>query len=111
MLCRVFVGETPIMSYGKVKIFRTKDLKGHKRRIMAVWWHHGEQTNLITDVLRRCLSEAGVGIFSYTPKFLILDTTFATVKDHSHLIASDLEVPSEDHEQILKTRWLEIMDT
>jgi hypothetical protein len=36
------------------------------------------------------LSKIGKKVFSYTPKFEIMDTTFATINDHWHLVAPTL---------------------
>jgi len=56
------------------------------------------------------LSKMGRKVFSYTPKFVIMDTTFATINDHWHLVVSDLDPKSEDFDQILATRWIKVVD-
>jgi hypothetical protein len=48
--------------------------------------------------------------FSYTPKFVIMDTTFATINDHWHLVATDLNPKSQDFDQILSTKWIKVID-
>jgi hypothetical protein len=56
------------------------------------------------------LSKIGKKAFSYTPKFVIMDSTFATITDHWHLVATDLIPESEDFSQILSTRWVSVID-
>ncbi|MEM3463233.1 MAG: hypothetical protein QXL91_00005, partial [Candidatus Bathyarchaeia archaeon] len=41
------------------------------------------------------ISQIGREIFKYTPKFVILDSTFASINNHWHLVASDLDPKSE----------------
>jgi len=56
------------------------------------------------------LSEIGRKVFSYTPKFVIMDSTFATINDHWHLVVTDLDPGSKDFNQILATRWIRVAD-
>ena len=56
------------------------------------------------------LSKIGRKLFSYTPKFVIMDSTFATINDHWHLVATDLDPKSEDFDQILATKWIKVVD-
>jgi len=37
-------------------------------------------------------------------------TDYASVPDHPHFVASDLELGSEDHAKVLGTRWLKVVD-
>jgi hypothetical protein len=92
-------------------VLRTKTLKGHRERIMIVYRKH-EHTISYKAVERALdiLSKIGRKVFSYTPKFVIMDSTFATINDHWHLVASDLDPKSEDFNQILATRWIKVVD-
>ncbi len=56
------------------------------------------------------LSRIGKKEFSYAPKFVIMDSTFATINDHWHLVATDLNPKSEDFDQILATKWVSVID-
>jgi hypothetical protein len=56
------------------------------------------------------LSKIGKKVFSYAPKFVIMDSTFATINDHWHLVATDLNPKSEDFNQILATKWVSVID-
>jgi len=56
------------------------------------------------------LSKIGKDAFSYAPKFVIMDSTFATINDHWHLVATDLDRRSEDFDQILATKWVSVVD-
>jgi len=91
-------------------VLRTKDMKGHRERIMIVYKQH--QHTLPRGAFERSLdilSKVG-RVFSYTPKFVIMDTTFATINDHWHLVATDLDPKSQDFDQILATRWIKVVD-
>ena len=92
-------------------VLRTKDLKGHKERIMVVYKPH-EHTLPYRAIERALdlLSEVGRKVFSYAPKFVVMDTTFATINDHWHLVATDLDPKSRDFDQILATRWIRFVD-
>lgn len=94
-------------------VIRTKDLKGHKERIMIVSMAHVRLPTMSReiDVAVEILERIGRRVFNYAPKFVIMDSTFATIKQHWHLVASDLDKNSNDFEQILKTRWLKVVDT
>lgn len=92
-------------------VLRTKALKGHKERIMIVYKRHDHTIpykayehalDMLTQISRK--------VFSYAPKFVIMDTTFATINDHWHLVVTDLDPKSEDFDQILATRWIKVID-
>ena len=92
-------------------VLRTKDLKGHKERIMVVYRPH--EHTIPHKAFERALdmiSDIGRRVFKYTPKFVIMDTTFATINDHWHLVATDLDPKSKDFDQILATRWIRFID-
>jgi predicted enzyme involved in methoxymalonyl-ACP biosynthesis len=56
------------------------------------------------------LSEIGREVFKYTPKFVIVDSTFASINNNWHPVASDLDPKSEDFDQILSTKWIKVAD-
>jgi len=92
-------------------VLRTKNLKGHKERIMIVYKQH--EHVIPYKAFERALdllSDIGKKVFSYTPKFVIMDTTFATINDHWHLVGTDLDPKSKDFDQILSTRWIKVVD-
>ena len=92
-------------------VLKTKKLKGHKERVMIVYKRH-EHTLPYRAVERALdiLAKMGRKLFRYTPKFVIMDSTFATINDHWHLVATDLDPKSEDFDQILSTRWIKVID-
>jgi hypothetical protein len=49
------------------------------------------------------LSKIGSKFFSYAGKWAIFEPVFATVPDHWHRVASDLDESALDYQQILKT--------
>lgn len=94
-----------------VIIVRTKKLKGHKERIMIVTkGHRKHPPKWLHDYCMGKLTERGKKIFHYTPKFVIMDGTFASIKNHFHLVCTDLDPKSDDFEQILRTHWLKVVD-
>lgn len=92
-------------------VLRTKTEKGHRERIMIVYKRH-EHTlpQRAYEHALDILTNIGKEVFNYTPKFVIMDSTFATINDHWHLVATDLNPKSEDFNQILGTRWIKVID-
>lgn len=92
-------------------VLQTKRLKGHKERIMVVYKRHEHELQYkAVERALDILTKMGRNLFRYTPKFVIMDSTFATINDHWHLVATDLDPKSEDFDQILATRWLKVID-
>ena len=92
-------------------ILRTENLKGHRERIMTVFKEHEHKIPYKSfERALDLLSEVGMKAFSYTPKFVIMDSTFATINDHWHLVATDLDPNSQDFDQILSTKWVCVVD-
>ena len=92
-------------------VLKTENLKGHRERIMIVYKKH--EHTISYKAYERALdivSKIGGKVFSYTPKFVIMDSTFATINDHWHLVVTDLDPKSEDFDQILATRWIKVVD-
>ena len=92
-------------------VLRTKTEKGHRERIMIVFKRHEHAVpQRAFEHALDTLTSIGKEVFSYTPKFVIMDTTFASINDHWHLVATDLDPKSEDFNQILATRWIKVID-
>jgi hypothetical protein len=92
-------------------VLRTKTGKGHRERIMIVYKRHEHTVpHRAYEHALDTLTKIGKQVFSYTPKFVIMDTTFATISDHWHLVATDLDPKSEDFNQILTTKWIKVID-
>ena len=111
-LCNLNLKEEVILGeYGPFLVLRTKDLKGHRERIMIVIKRHVHNIpfKLYEEALN-FLVEVGKRVFSYTPKFVIMDSTFATIREHWHIVATDLDPNSKDFQQILKTKWIQVVD-
>jgi len=47
--------------------------------------------------------KAGSELFSYANKWAIFEPVYATVPNHWHRVASDLDEAAQDYDQILKT--------
>ena len=112
VLCEAVEKEEHIYKDDKITILETNNLKGHKRRIMAIWNTHNDLhfTSDAQDYMTRKLSLIGMGEFYYAHKFIIMDTTFATIRDHYHLVACAIDPNTEDWEQVLKTNWLKVIN-
>jgi len=92
-------------------ILKTKDLKGHKERIMIVYKAHRHEIPYEAyEAALDALIKIGKKVFNYTSKFVIMDSTFATINEHWHLVATDLDPKSEDFDQILRTKWIKVID-
>ena len=69
-------------------VLRTKTVKGHKERIMIVYKPHEHRiSQKAYERALDILTKIGKQAFDYTPKFVIMDTTFATINDHWHLVS------------------------
>jgi len=92
-------------------IMRTKDLKGHRERIMIVYKAHRHEIPYEAyEAALDALIKIGKKVFKYAPKFVIMDSTFATINEHWHLVATDLDPKAVDFDQILKTKWIKVID-
>lgn len=97
--------------YGPFLVIRTKTMKGHKERIMIVYKEHTHSISQEEyEEALEFLITVGKKVFNYAPKFVIMDSTFATINEHWHLVASDLDPKSEDFDQILGTKWIKVID-
>jgi len=92
-------------------VLRTANLKGHRERIMIIFKQHEHTIPYRAfEHSLDILSRIGKKEFSYAPKFVIMDSTFATINDHWHLVATDLNPKSKDFDQILATKWVSVID-
>lgn len=92
-------------------VLQTKDLKGHVERIMIVYREHCHNVPFkVLESALDILANVGMKVFKYTPKFIIMDSTFATINEHWHLVATDLDPKSKDFDQILRTKWIKVID-
>jgi hypothetical protein len=102
-LCKI-AGDEVLAEFPRWKLARTKTMKGHKERLMLYHKEHlrtlDEQSIGEAYIL---LSKIGSKFFSYTDKWAIFEPVYATVPDHWHRVASDLDESAQDHQQILKT--------
>ena len=102
-LCKISGAEV-LAEFPRWRLARTKTMKGHKERLMLYHKEHlktlDEQSIGEAYIL---LSEIGSKFFSYADKWAIFDPVYATVPDHWHRVASDLDRNASDYEQILKT--------
>ena len=112
-LCEAVDKEEAIFRDDLITVLETKNLKGHKRRIMAIWNKHNDLhfTSQNLDWLTERLELEGRNVFHYAHKFIIMDSTFATIRDHYHLVACAIDPNTEDWEQVLKTNWLKVVNS
>ena len=90
-LCRISQGEV-LAEFQRWKLVRTKTMKGHKERLMLF---HKERLRTLDEgsvgEAYLLLMNAGSKFFSYTDKWAIFEPVYATVPDHWHRVASDLD--------------------
>lgn len=110
-LCKALKTETPLASNKDFVILRTKKMKGHKERIMVVFRvHTAKLLSPSTMKGEAFLEEVGKKLFrKHTTFFIIMDSTYGSIKDHFHLVASDLDRNTEDYEQMLLTKWIKVV--
>ncbi len=102
--------ELTIYKDDKITICETKNRKGHRRRIMVVYNKHVRQVSEdIREYALKKLEEIGREVFSYTYKFVLLDSTYGSIPEHWHIVATDLDPNSDDFEQVLGTPWLKVI--
>jgi hypothetical protein len=102
-LCNISQGEV-LVEFPRWKLVRTKTMKGHKERLML--FHKDHLRTLDEGSIGEAyllLMKAGSKFFSYTDKWAIFEPIYATVPDHWHRVASDLDENAQDYSQILKT--------
>ncbi len=87
-------------------IVKTKELKGHKNRIMAVV-HSDEDTNAFLEAyMMEQLKLIGPKIFKQD--FVILSDTFSQFAGHAHKVACLEDPNADDYEQVLKTERMKV---
>ena len=97
---------------GYFLVLRTKKLKGHRERFMIISKEHIHtlHSQLHYEVAIEILVKVGTTLFKGRGKFIIMDSTFATINEHWHLVCSDLDPKADDFDQILATKWLGVYD-
>jgi hypothetical protein len=102
-LCKIPQGEI-LAEFQSWKLARTKTMKGHKERLMLF---HKEHLRTLDEgsigEAYLLLAQIGAKFFSYAEKWAIFEPVYATVPNHWHRVASDLDERAQDHGQILKT--------
>ena len=102
-LCKI-PREEVLAEFQSWKLARTKTMKGHRERLML--FHREHVRRLDEGSIGQAymlLVQAGSKYFSFAEKWAVFEPVYATVPDHWHRVASDLDSSAEDHEQILKT--------
>lgn len=102
-LCRI-PKEEVLAEFQSWKLARTKTMKGHKERLMLFNKEHVRSLDegSIGEAYM-LLAQIGSTFFPFTEKWAVFEPVHATVPNHWHRVASDLDSNAEDHEQILKT--------
>ena len=100
-----------LAEFPRWKLARTRTMKGHRERLMI---YHNDHAKALDEQsvgeAHMLLMTVGQRYFSYAEQWAVFEPIYATVPDHWHRVASDLDPGAEDHEQILKTPRL-IIDT
>ena len=107
-LCRIPQQEVLAEFHGW-KLARTKSMKGHRERLMLFNKEHVRTLDEgSVGEAYMILAHVGSKFFSFTDKWAVFEPVYATVPDHWHRVASDIDTNADDHEQILKTPRLVI---
>jgi len=97
-------GEVVFYEDDRVAVVRTKDMKGHRERIMVVVKRHSREVpEAEARYAIRRLVEVGRRVFD--GDFLILEDTHSRWRDHWHRVSSKLDPAAEDYDLILKTEF------
>lgn len=110
-LCNVWEREPDNVFFenDKFVVMRTKNLKGHKERVMILSKEHVADINTeFTEVLY-FLRETIKPLFQYTSKVVVMDRTYGSIPDHWHYVVTDLDPNSDDFYQVLGTPWIEVI--
>jgi len=89
---------------GRWRLARTKTMKGHRERLMLLYREHAktiDEQSIGEAYLT--LHKVGQKFFSHAKQWAIFEPIYATVPEHWHRVASDLDAKADDHDQILKT--------
>ncbi len=84
-------------------------MKGHRERLMLLYREHTktiDEQSIGEAYLT--LHKVGTKFFSHAKQWAIFEPVYATVPEHWHRVASDLDDRADDHGQILKTPRLVI---
>ena len=93
-----------LAEFERWKLARTKTMKGHKERLMLLHKQHLKTLDEgSVGEAYLLLERMGSKYFSFTDKWAIFDPDFATIPNHWHRVASDLDESADDYNQILKT--------
>ena len=102
----LWVGETVFYEDSLLVIARTKDLKGHKERLVAVTRVHQDFNGALEAYLVTKLKEIGTKVFGRS--FIILEDTFSRFPGHAHKIGCLLDPKADDYQQILNTEFTHV---
>ena len=96
-------------------IMRTKNLKGHRERVMLLLKRHVDNLRGLPYDFAWVLDRPEIvyrlkEIFSYTYKIIVMDGKYGSIPEHWHLCITDLEPDSTDHRQILGTPWIKVIN-
>lgn len=102
-LCNMKLSDEHIYyNSGEILIVDTKQKKGHRERIMLLTEEHGVQhpKELLAKAIQQLVS---IGREVFDSDFALLSDKFSTVKNHWHIIRSDLDPNADDYQQIMDT--------
>ena len=89
-LCRAIINEEILYQDGNIIVLETKGLKCHNKRIMAILVDHETNISPLCElVYLNSFVEFCKDYFDEEPTFALVDSTYATIKDHWHRIACD----------------------
>lgn len=102
-LCTAPSREKLLYEDDDIYLISTKRMKGHSVRVMACIKEHRWKPTFVERTKSYAIVIAYMQKVMGDKNWFFFDSTFCTIPDHWHLMASDAKKDVEDYEQILKT--------
>ena len=112
-LCEIPAREIPIYSDSHIYLVETKEMKGHKVRVMTATFRHTVKPNFdeVTRaylVMIRYMTRKMTGTVGSEHRWFIVDSTHCSVDDHFHIVGCDSFGTEEELELLAKTPRVEM---
>ena len=102
-LCKALMNEKDKFLYEDeyAVILPTKNMKGHRKRIMVVTKKHNvnEESSIAKLIIEKFIGFCKI-YFDEEPTFALCEPTYASIKDHWHRIACDWNGTEKEIEQL-----------
>ena len=102
-LCTIPQTETPIYQDAHIYLIQTRDMKGHKVRVMACIQRHASVPTFVEQVKIIGILVEHMQSLLQGKDFYIISPQYASVPQHYHLIACDTPLEDEEDPMFYKT--------